>query len=181
MKSAAINPHTTNTGYGVVTEPATLSLQRLLPGPIERAWDYLTVSDLRRQWLASGDMPMQVGASFELVWRNDELTTPPGQRPAGFDAENRMSSVITACEPPHTLAFTWGSTGGVSFNLREAGEQVLMTVTHHRVTDPDLMQKVSAGWHAHLDILVARASGAEPTPFWDTWLRLKGEYAARAG
>ena len=68
--------------YGALTEPATLTIQRRLPGPIERVWAYLTDSDLRKQWLASGTMPLQHGASFELVWRNHELTNPPGQRPA---------------------------------------------------------------------------------------------------
>ena len=59
--------------HGALTEPATLKIQRLLPGPIERVWAYLTESDLRRQWLAAGQMEMKVGAPFELVWRNDEL------------------------------------------------------------------------------------------------------------
>ena len=40
--------------YGVLTEPATLKIQRVLPGPIERVWAYLTESELRRQWLAAG-------------------------------------------------------------------------------------------------------------------------------
>src|SRR5208282_5598691 len=64
--------------YGALTEPTTLTIQRLLPGPIDRVWAYLTESDLRRQWLASGTMEMKVGARFELVWRNNELTSPPG-------------------------------------------------------------------------------------------------------
>jgi uncharacterized protein YndB with AHSA1/START domain len=42
--------------YGVLTEPATLKIQRLLPGPIERVWAYLTDSELRRRWLAAGEM-----------------------------------------------------------------------------------------------------------------------------
>ena len=50
--------------YGVLTEPSTLTVQRLLPGPIERVWGFLTQSDLRRQWLAAGDMTMEVGAPF---------------------------------------------------------------------------------------------------------------------
>ncbi|MGA8278642.1 MAG: SRPBCC family protein [Rhodanobacteraceae bacterium] len=179
MTPKAINATAINAEYGVVTEPATLTLHRVLPGPIKRAWDYLTVSDLRRQWLAEGEMPMEVGSAFELVWHNDELTTPPGQRPEGFGGEHRMSSVITACDPPHTLAFTWGSTGGVSFELREQGQHVLLTLTHRRILDPELQLKISAGWHGHLDVLVARANGVEPAPFWDTWLRLKGDYAAR--
>ena len=42
--------------YGVLTESTTLKIQRLLPGPIERVWAYLTQSDLRRQWLAAGSV-----------------------------------------------------------------------------------------------------------------------------
>ena len=93
--------------YGVLTEPATLKIQRLLPGPVERIWAYLTESDMRRQWLASGEMEMKVGAPFELVWRNDELTDPPGQRPEAFGEEHRMQSRITELDPPRKLSFTW--------------------------------------------------------------------------
>ena len=39
--------------YGVFIEPGTLKIERVLPGPIERVWAYLTDSDLRRQWLAA--------------------------------------------------------------------------------------------------------------------------------
>ena len=45
--------------YGELIEPTTLKIERLLPGPIERAWAYLTESDKRRQWLAAGDMEME--------------------------------------------------------------------------------------------------------------------------
>src|ERR1700730_6974914 len=93
--------------YGALIEPATLKIQRLLPGPIERVWAYLTESDLRRQWLAAGHMEMKVGASLELVWRNDELTNPSGQRPPGFSDEHRMQSRITDLDPPRKLAIAW--------------------------------------------------------------------------
>ena len=63
--------------YGVLTEPTTLTIQRLLPGPIERVWAYLTESNLRRKWLAAGDMELKVGAPFEFVWRNGELNDEP--------------------------------------------------------------------------------------------------------
>ena len=165
--------------YGVLTEPATLKIQRLLPGPIERIWAYLTESDLRRQWLAAGQMEMKVGAPVELVWCNDELTNPPGQRPSGFSEEHRMQSRITELDPPHKLAITWGSTGGVSFELVPQGNDVLLTVIHRRVTDRAILLRVSAGWHTHLDILVARATGKEPGPFWDGWSRVQKEYERR--
>ena len=40
--------------YGVLTAPDTLRIERLLPGPIERVWQYLTDSDKRATWLAVG-------------------------------------------------------------------------------------------------------------------------------
>lgn len=165
--------------YGQLIEPGTVKIQRLLPGPIERIWAYLVDSDLRRQWLASGEMEMRVGASFELVWCNDELTDPPGERPPEHSGEHRMESRITVLDPPHRLAFTWGRTGGVTFDLEEKGDQVLLTVTHHRLPDRSILLGVSTGWHAHLDLLVARMTGAAPEPFWDRFSRLKQDYDGR--
>lgn len=167
--------------YGVLTEPATLKIQRLLPGPIERVWAYLTESDLRRQWLAAGQMEMKVGAPVELVWRNDELTDPPGQRPPGFPEEHRMQSTITELDPPNKLAITWGTTGGVSFELKPEGNDVLLTLIHRRVPDRGTLLNVSAGWHMHLDILAACIAGTAPAAgtFWDGWSRLKAEYDER--
>ena len=165
--------------YGVLTDPATLTIQRLLPGPIERIWDYLTKSDLRRQWLAAGEMELKVGAPVEFVWRNHELTNPPGERPPGFSEEHRMDSRITELDPPHRLAITWGSTGGVSFELERRGSEVLLTLVHRRVPDRSTLLSVSAGWHTHLDILAARMAGHEPEPFWDEIGRLKAVYDGR--
>lgn len=170
---------TTLDAYGVLTEPATLKIQRLLPGPIERIWAYLTQSDLRRQWLAAGEMEMRVGASFEFVWRNDELTDPPGQRPPGFSDEHRMQSRIIGLDPPRKLAIAWGAGGEVSSELDPKGNEVLLTVIHRRLPDRATMLKVGAGWHMHLDILVARATGKEPAPFWHGWSCLREEYDRR--
>ena len=165
--------------YGVLTEPATLKIQRLLPGPIERVWAYLTESDLRRQWLAAGQMAMKVGAPIEFVWRNDELTDPPGQRPAGFSEEHRMHSHIIELDPPHRLVIAWGTAGSVCFELEPEGNEVLLSVIHRRVPDRATLLNVSAGWHAHLDILLDRITGKEPTSFWDSWSRLHAEYEQR--
>lgn len=165
--------------YGVMSEPATLTIQRLLPGPIERVWRYLTESDQRRQWLAAGEMTMEVGAPFELTWRNDELTTPPGNKPDGFGAEHSMQSRITELDAPYRLTFTWGETSDVSFQLEDAGEKVLLTVTHRRLPDRNTTLMVGPGWHAHVDILAARLKGEDPEPFWDNWNRLKTEYDER--
>ena len=170
---------TTPDVYGALTEPTTLRIQRRLPGPIERVWAYLTESDLRRQWLAAGEMAMRIDAPLEFVWRNDELTDPPGQRPTGFGEEHRMQSRITELDPPRKLAFTWSGSGDVSFELQPQGDDVLLTVIHRRLPDRATIRKVGPGWHMHLDVLVARASGTEPEPFWDGWARLQKEYERR--
>lgn len=174
-----MNRPTTPDAYGVLTEPATLTIQRLLPGPIERVWAYLTESELRRQWLAAGAMELRVGTTFELVWHNDELTDPPGQRPPGMDAEHRMQGRIIELDIPHRLTFTWPGCGEVSFELEASGEDVLLTVIHRRLPDRDMTLMVGAGWHMHLDLLVARTTGTETGPFWDGWNRLKQEYDQR--
>jgi uncharacterized protein YndB with AHSA1/START domain len=174
-----MNELATLNAFGALTEPATLKILRLLPGPIERVWAYLTKSDLRRQWLAAGEMEMRVGAPVELVWRNEELTDPPGQRPAGFNEEHRMHSRIIELDPPRKLAIAWGASGEVSFELDPQGDEVLLTLIHRRLPDRKTMLNVGAGWHMHLDILVARATGKTPEAFWDGWSRLRKEYDRR--
>jgi len=165
--------------WGVLSEPATLTIRRVLPGPIERVWTYLTDSDLRRQWLAAGGMELAVGAPFELVWRNDELTDPPGERPAGFGAEHRMQSRITECEPPRRLSFSWQNSGDVTIALDDLVDgKVLLTLTHRRLPDGARLN-IAAGWHAHLDLLVASVTGAQKGPFWDGWKRLRDAYGRR--
>lgn len=166
--------------YGEVTEQATLTIRRLLPGSIDRVWAYLTQSDLRRQWLASGDMTLAEGATFTLVWRNEELAGgEAGAASDGCPEENRMDSRITAIDPPRLLAFEWAGTGGVVFTLEPVGKDTLLTVKHSRVENRDTLRSVSAGWHAHLDMLAALFAGTEPEPFWNSWKRLRDEYEAR--
>src|SRR3546814_13429495 len=40
----------TEASYAVVSDTDTVRLQRTLPGPIERVWQYITDAGLRRQW-----------------------------------------------------------------------------------------------------------------------------------
>ena len=165
--------------FGLLTEPATLTITRLLPGPATRIWAYLTDSELRRQWLAAGAMEQMVGAPVDLVWRNDELTDPSGTRPEGFGDEHRMTCEVTAIDAPRRLSISWGSTGGVTFTLDERGDEVLLTIVHKRIEDPEVLLNVSAGWHAHLDVLEARARDTPAAPHWDNWTRLREVYAER--
>jgi len=78
-----MNAPTNPDAYGTLIEPTTLKIQRLLPGPIERCWAYLTESDMRRQWLAEGEMEMKLGASVELEPYLTKLCEALGQSMIG--------------------------------------------------------------------------------------------------
>jgi uncharacterized protein YndB with AHSA1/START domain len=124
-------------------------------------------------------MKLETGASFEFVWRNDELSDPPGTRPPGFPEEHRLTCEITEVDPPRKLAFTWGKSGGVTFELTPKGGNVLLTVIHRRLPDRGTLLNVSAGWHAHLDVLVTRLNGGTPRAFWEGWEKIKSDYEKR--
>ncbi len=166
--------------FGKVVAPRVIEMQRLLPGPIERIWDYLTKSDLRQQWLASGDMDLNVGAPCELVWHHDKTTTPPGKRPESMtSSESVLPSRITACEPPHKLGFMFWSDSEVIFELKTVGAKVLLTLTHRNLPSRSMMVGVSTGWHTHLDVLAARVSNEKIENFWDHWRAYKQLYETR--
>lgn len=166
--------------WGELTDARTLTIQRVLPGPIERVWRYLTDSDLRRKWLAAGDMPAQAGASFKLTWRNNELSNPPGKQPEGWPEEQSMESRIVMIDEPRRLVITWGDEGEVSFELAARGDgKVLLTLVHRGLPGHPVLLDIAGGWHSHLDILLARLSGSEPEPFWDYWARIRNEYDQR--
>ena len=149
-------------GFGELVDTNTLRITRRLPGPVDRVWAYLTDSDLRSKWLAAGRMDLKVGAPFEFVWRNNELTDPPGELPEGASEEHRLESRITEVDPQRSLSFTWGGTGGVTFELEPDGDEVVLTVIHRRVTELSTLRGVSTGWHVHLDMLVARLREMSP-------------------
>lgn len=164
---------------GELHDGSTLRLQRRLPGPIERVWSYLSDSDLRRQWLAAGSMTLQAGTSFELVWRNDELSASAAERPEGFSAESRATCRFEEVKPPHLMRYVWPEVGEVTFELEPVGDDVMLTLTHRRLAGERLILNVSAGWHAHLALLVAHLEGTPVPSLWRLWKQLRDDYAAR--
>ena len=173
--------------YGTVTAPDTVRIERSLPGPIERVWDYLTDSDKRATWLASGAMDLRVGGLVDLRFLNSSLSAPddlPPPKYASHAGETRMAGRITACDPPRLLSYTWGGESDddaseVSFELTPRGAKVQLVLTHRRLATRGDMRSVAAGWHAHLGILVDTLAGRTPESFWTTHTRLEAEYGRR--
>lgn len=164
--------------FGMLSNGATLVFQRWLPGPVERIWTYLTDSDFRQKWLAAGDMDLAPGAPLELVWRNDALSDAGDPRPDEFAEEKRMASHVIAADPMRMLTIAWGK-GDVTFELMEKEGRILLTLTHRGLNDPGLRTMIAAGWHMHLDILLARLLGRKGLSFWSGWKGLRQAYEAR--
>lgn len=170
--------------YGTIIAPNTIQFKRLLPGPIERVWAYLTESDKRSKWLASGDMDLRVGGETELFWLHTNLdTTKPDDPPEKYKNGHRMKARITRCEPPHVLGYTWGARedalSEVIFELSQHGNGVLLVLTHYRLPNQNDLLGVSGGWHAHLDVLVEHLNGRTAPAFWDAHATLHAEYKQR--
>ena len=169
--------HDSIDALATMSDSSTLVIQRWLPGPLERVWRYLTEDQLRRKWLAAGEMQLVTGAPLELVWRNDNLSDGSSARPSGFPEVQSMQSQIVAVDPMRLLTIEWGK-GEVTFNLKEQGSRVLLTITHSGLDDPATLQMIAGGWHMHLDILVAVVSGTQPPSFWSGWTELQAIYGA---
>lgn len=171
-----------NDDHGVLTAPDTVRIERLLPGSIDRVWAWITEEDKRALWLARGTVELRVGGRVELTFRHSELTHADDHPPAKYaDMADHaeLRGQVTACEPPHLLAHTWGGQGEVRYELSEAAGGVRLVITHLHLSGRDDVLSVSAGWHAHLALLVAQLQGREPPRYWQLHTRLEAEYAAR--
>ncbi|MFE2960961.1 SRPBCC family protein [Nocardia tengchongensis] len=168
------------TEYGKATETATIRIERLLPGPIERVWTYLIDVDKRATWLAGGLLEQHTGGRVEHLFRIHELTGEGG----ATEIDDRRHGVVLEWDPPHLLRHSW-STGGdvadseVTFTLDQVDDKVRLVVTHRKLPSRDEMISVSAGWHAHLDILQARLEERAPEEYWPKVAKLRDRYAAQ--
>ena len=177
------------TEYGTITAPATLSFERLLPGPVERLWEFLVEPAQRRLWLADGPMTLVPGGDVELSFRNAELSPNDAAAPEKYrDFENcgEVFGQVIRCEAPHRLVFTWSDMPGepededtiVSITLTSDGGHVHLALTHTKLWQNEMLS-IAAGWHTHLGILEDLLEGREPRPFWRTHARVEADYAER--
>jgi uncharacterized protein YndB with AHSA1/START domain len=163
--------------------PGTVRLERLLPGPAERVWRYLTESDKRATWLAGGEFDLRVGGRIELEFHHDRLSCEKTTPERFKHTENaRFSGKITRLEPHRVLAYTWewgDKMTEVSFELTPRGKDVLLVIVHRNLGERDVLVNVASGWDVHTGILADVLSGVEPRPFWTTHAQLEKQYAAR--
>ena len=169
------------------SEPGTIYFKRLLPGPIERVWDYLTDSEKRGKWLAPGKMELRIGGQVELNFNHANLSAhddPIPEKYKQYKEGSTMFGRVTRLDPPRLLSYTWGEESGgeseVTFELTPNKDKVLLELTHRHLGDSkDILISVGAGWHTHLGILVDKLENKEPKGFWSVHTRLEDEYEKR--
>ena len=167
---------------GTLRDLHTIEFKRLIPGPIELAWDHLTKPELLKTWFADVTLEPRLGGSVTVRFHDHTC---------GGGTGGGVHGTVREFRPPHVIAFTWiqqrlqldgASTdedeGEVRFELAEKGEKVLLTLLHSR-QPTETLSGHSAGWHAYLDSLEARISGRGRIDFMGVVRRVRPAYEER--
>ncbi len=168
---------------GVLLDESTIRFERLLPGPIERIWAYLTESEKRKAWFAAGDYELREGGKANLFFQHKNISKPGTEAPEQFrkmhEEGHSWEGKILAVDAPRMLKMTFGEHSEVTYELTEQSDgEVLLTLTHRKLTAND-MKNVAPGWHAHLAILADLLHGRRDTDFWALWQDLHRHYGER--
>ena len=167
---------------GIMTGPDTIRFERMLNGSLEKVWSYLTESDKRGKWLATGEMELFEGGKVDLYYLHSQLSPIAGSPPEKYKhlaSGHHFTGKVLKVNPPHLLSFTWSDQSEVSFELEEVGNAVLLIVTHRKLADNKATRiSLSSGWHTHLDILIANLDGEIPPNFWSSYTRMEELYSA---
>ena len=163
---------------GVLRDLHTVEFKRLIPGPLELAWEFLTKREKLKTWFADVTLEPRLGGAVDVHFDPDTC----GGCSAG------VRGVVREFRPPHVLAFSWiqlkaqpdGSMqerdeGEVRFELAARGDKVLLTLLHSRLSTDELIGH-SAGWHAYLQNLEALMSERGRIDFMATARRVRPGY-----
>lgn len=174
--------------YATFIDPESLRIERILPGPIERVWAYLTESDKKAKWLAGGEVEARVGGKVTQNFHHAQLSDDKEELPEKYKhigESSTMHGKVLRYEPYTFLSYSWdeGDEGEseVSFELSELEDgKVQLVLTHTRIPDSmDFKVGVSAGWHTHLNILRDVLQGQPVKGFWSVHMPLEEEYSKR--
>ena len=91
--------------YGVVLDPTSIRFIRILPASVEEVWAFLTESEKRGRWLASGDMELREGGGVTLRFVHADLSSvaePVPEAPSSLLSE--LAQQPNAFTPPPPAA-----------------------------------------------------------------------------
>ncbi|SNS70830.1 Uncharacterized conserved protein YndB, AHSA1/START domain [Ekhidna lutea] len=165
--------------HGKLIAPNSLQFERLLPGPKERVWEYITDGDKRGQWFAGGSTNLEVGGEIKYVFNNSHLSSQYEPAPDKYKdyGDGFVSHAKVIKSEPHDL-FVIEWEGLVTFELQQQGEEVKLTLTHEKLNDSkETRVGTLAGWHTHLDILHDLLNDKKCEGFWSVHMEWEGHYA----
>lgn len=170
------------TDQALMTGPMRLEIRRVLNGPIDRVWDYLTDGNLRKLWFCGGATATKPGGPITFAFDHRLLSDAgPPEKYADSEVVD-MSGEVLEVEKPTTLKFTWNEmhvegASTVTIRLKDLGDRTELHLIHEDLV-PDIQTGVQAGWHAHLDLLVDLMNGEPARDFWRHFNALEAAYEA---
>lgn len=172
--------------YAERLDAKTIRIERLMPASVETVWSYIAESEKRGLWLSSGEMPQEAEREFTMSFNTNELTPDSEPPPEGFEdhCKHDSSHKMLEYNPPRLLRYQWFMgeiVTEVRIELSAEGEKTRLLLTHTALGSSDDALLVSAGWHAHLEVLLSKLKGEVPRPFWPHFAELKQEYENRTG
>lgn len=146
-----------------------VTLRRAIPADATAVWRVLTDPEHLGHWLGRvADGAPGPGATF-TIWH---------------DEETQSTHEVLTWEPDRALRYSWylpdEGPSTVAFDLSDGADgATLLTLVHSDVADA---ARYAAGWHRHLDYLVADLTGTTLPPghFWDGYEDLVARYATTA-
>jgi uncharacterized protein YndB with AHSA1/START domain len=140
---------------GQLKRVAMVQFERILPGPIERVWTFLTDASKLPGWFGEGTIEPCVGGAVNLM-------------------NGHFRGVVTQWQPPRRLTysinvFNPGDADAhypesyLTLELEPRGNEVVLTLTHLPVLDRFEKQN-AMGWHTFLDMLGAAMRGQANEP-----------------
>jgi uncharacterized protein YndB with AHSA1/START domain len=131
--------------------------ERVLPGPVERVWDFLTDTARLPDWFGDGAIEPRIGGAVRFM-------------------DGHIQGIVTQWDPPRKLAYSWNVFNSgedmsgypesyLTIELKPQGDAVLLTLTHLPVLERFEKQN-AMGWHTYLDMLGVAIKGeaVEPRP-----------------
>lgn len=176
--------------YGELLDENTVRFERLLTGPIERVWAFLTEGQKRAQWLCGGDIETKEGGRVDMHFHNVALSQasegdiPRPEKYQDRPEEMSFAGKVTRCKPMTLLEHTWefeDENSLVCYELAEEGDKVRLVLTHSRLETTDIVLSVSGGWHTHLNVLEDVLGSEVRRPFYKMQERFESEYRLRLG
>jgi uncharacterized protein YndB with AHSA1/START domain len=137
------------------THAHMVRFERLLPGPVERAWQILTETSRLPGWYGEGHIEPRTGGTVSLMG-------------------GHIRGTVTQYLPPQRLAYSWNvfnpgdevspyPESYLSLELNPAGGDTALTLTHLPVLER-FVKLNAMGWHTYLDMVAAALRGEPVAP-----------------